>query len=86
MKRLIRSRVFQIVIASAGMTLVAPAVLSAAPSLSVHVLSDGSRWIVGCVDDDTAARLLAHDAFQGSGGPVPILCIVGYTAVHKQIG
>ena len=55
-----------------------------APSLSVHELPDGSRWLVGCADEDVAAQMVASGQFE-STGPVGILCIVGYAAVHRRI-
>src|SRR5688572_13917457 len=58
-------------------------VASAAPDLNMYELSDGSRWIVGCVENNQAVHLLAAEAFQ-SAGPVSVLCLVGYTAVHKE--
>jgi hypothetical protein len=78
------SRAIRITIAAVGMTMGAPAIANAAPDLTVYELSDGSRWIVGCVENNMAAHLLAAEAFQSSG-PVSVLCLVGYTAVHKEL-
>jgi len=74
----------RITIATVGMTMGAATVASAAPDLNMYELSDGSRWIVGCVENNQAVHLLAAEAFQ-SAGPVSVLCLVGYTAVHKEL-
>ena len=73
-----------ITIAAVAMTMAAPAVAIAAPDLNMYEFSDGSRWIAGCADDDVAAQMLASGAFQSSG-PISVLCLVGYTAVYKEL-
>jgi hypothetical protein len=78
------SRAIRITIAAVGLTMGAPALAGATPDLSVLEQSEGSRWIVGCAENDMAARLIATEAFQ-SAGPVPILCVVGYTAIYKEL-
>jgi hypothetical protein len=55
-----------------------------AEGLAAYQLSDGSRWLVGCVPTETAARMWATEQFAPSG-PVGILCIEGYSPVHKQV-
>ena len=78
------ARILGITIAAVAMTMAAPAVAIAAPDLNIYELSDGSRWIAGCAEDDVAAHLLSSAAFQSSG-PLSVLCLVGYTAVYKEL-
>ncbi len=82
--RRIVSRTLGITLLAVGMTALLPAAVFAETSLSLTERPDGSLWLIGCAENDVAERMLAHDAFQSSG-PVSILCVVGTTAVFKQL-
>lgn len=70
-----------------GLVIATPAVGRAQQGASLSHYEDGfgNHWLIGCVTDDLANRLVAHGGFDFGGGPVGILCIDGYTAVSKQL-
>ena len=47
--------------------------------------SDGNHWIIGCVTQNVAERLVAHAGFTLGNGPIAILCIVDTVSVSKQL-
>jgi len=57
-----------------------------APNFWIHEDADGERWVVGCVPQDIADRMVSENGFQAGPGPSFVLCIDGTTAVHKKMG
>ena len=59
---------------------------AAAPDLWVYEDDGGERWLVGCVTQDVADRIVGENGFQLGPGPSFILCVVDYVPVHMKLG
>ncbi|MEX1258816.1 MAG: hypothetical protein WEG36_14475 [Gemmatimonadota bacterium] len=76
---------------AACLSFLAPSAVSARPPLTAGDLelfqSDDGMWLVGCVRDDLAERLVAHAGFVVGPQPeVPArLCIQGETYITRRL-